>query len=323
MAERILVTGGAGFIGSNLVRRLLDTSTADVVVLDDYSTGYAANLSELAATHSSRLAIHEGSVVDSVAVERAADGATSIVHLAALGSVPRSVAHPLTTHEVNVTGTLRVLDVARRTGLHTVLAGSSSVYGSNPTLPKREDLATLPRSPYAASKLAAEAYTLGFAASYGLPVLAFRFFNVFGPHQRAGHAYAAVIPQFVDAALAGRPLTVHGDGRQSRDFTFVDTVTWVLADAALRKVSADQPVNLALGTQITLVEVIDQLREILGRSLDVEHVESRPGDVAHSRADSSRLISLFGEVPTTPFADALARTVDWMRSLTREPTGRG
>ena len=215
---RVAVTGGAGFIGANLCRRLLATDGVDsVAVLDDLSNGLRSNLDGL------DVSFVEGTILDDAALDTAFAGADAVVHLAALGSVPRSVANPVASHAANATGTLMVLEAARRHGdLHTIVSSSSSVYGSNPTLPKHEGLATRPISPYGASKLAAEGYTLAWGATYGLPVLAFRFFNVFGPLQAAGHVYAAVIPAFVDAALAGQPVTVHGDGTQSRDFTYVD-----------------------------------------------------------------------------------------------------
>ncbi len=188
------------------------------------------------------------------------------------------------------------------------------MYGANPTLPKQEELASRPLSPYAASKLATEAYALAYQHSFGLPVLAFRFFNVFGPLQPAGHAYAAVVPAFVAAALAGEPLIVHGDGRQSRDFTYVDTVTEVIADAIDRRVTATDPVNLAFGTRTDLLTLIAMLTTLVGTPLAVEHVEPRAGDVKHSQADSSRLHELFPDVEATPLEQALAATIAWFRS---------
>jgi UDP-glucose 4-epimerase len=195
------------------------------------------------------------------------------------------------------------------------VASSSSVYGANPSLPKHEDSATLPLSPYAASKLATEAYALAYQHSFGLHVLAFRFFNVFGPLQPAGHAYAAVVPAFVSAALEGRPLPLQGDGKQSRDFTFVGTVTEVLTDAVRRKVTCTGPVNLAFGSRTDLLAVIDLLGELLGHSLEVEHLDPRPGDVRHSQADSTRLQELFPDVEAVELRDGLAQTVEWFREL--------
>lgn len=304
---KVVVTGGAGFIGANLCRTLAaDPGVDDVVALDDLSTGFAANLDGVDAT------LVEGSILDEALLDDVLAGTDAVVHLGAVPSVPRSVADPAHSHEVNATGTVRVLEAARRAGDPlVVVASSSSVYGANPTLPKREDLATFPRSPYGASKLATEAYALAHQHTYGLPVLAFRFFNVFGPLQAAGHAYAAVVPAFVDAALAGRPLTVHGDGRQTRDFTYVGTVTAVLADAVARRVHHPEPVNLAFGSRVSLLEVIAELERLLGHRLAVDHTEPRPGDVPHSQADDTRLRSLFPDVEPVPFPDGLAATVAW------------
>jgi UDP-glucose 4-epimerase len=308
----VVVTGGAGFIGANLCRRLAEESQVSrVSVIDDLSSGARANLDGL------DLDFHEGSILDSATLDAALVGADALVHLAARPSVPRSIADPMRSHVVNATGTVEVLEAVRRAGVgHVVVASSSSVYGSNPTLPKHEDLATLPLSPYAASKLATESYALAYQHSFGLPVLAFRFFNVFGPLQAAGHAYAAVVPAFVSAALSGEPLPVHGDGEQSRDFTYVGTVTEVLADAVLRTVSCDGPVNLAFGTRTDLLEVIRLLEEILGRLLPVEHLDTRPGDVRHSQADNSRLEKLFPDVTPVPLVDGLRETVEWFRTVT-------
>jgi UDP-glucose 4-epimerase len=308
---KVIVTGGAGFIGANLCATLAaDPDVAEVVALDDLSTGFAANLDGIDA------ALVEGSILDGALLDEVLAGADAVVHLGAVPSVPRSVADPVHSHEVNATGTLCVLEAARRAGDPlVVVASSSSVYGANPTMPKREDLATFPRSPYGASKLATEAYALAHQATYGLPVLAFRFFNVFGPLQAAGHAYAAVVPTFVDAALAGRPLPVHGDGTQSRDFTYVGTVAAVLAAAVRRRVRHPEPVNLAFGSRVTLLEVIALLEELLGRELDVAHTDPRPGDVPHSQADDTRLRSLFPDVEPVPLRDGLAATVAWFEGL--------
>ena len=312
---RVVVTGGAGFIGANLCRHLLATDEIEsVVVIDDLSTGARSNLDGLAVD------LIEGSIVDVASLDAACEGADAIVHLAALGSVPRSVADPLASHLANSTGTAMVLEAARRHGgLQVIVASSSSVYGANPTLPKHEGLATRPISPYAATKLATESYALAWAASYDLPVLAFRFFNVFGPLQAAGHAYAAVIPAFVDAALAGRPVTVHGDGMQSRDFTYVGSVVAVLAETLLTRRTAPEPVNLAFGTRVSLLDVLSELESILGREVAREHIDTRTGDVRHSQADTTRLLSMFPRVAPVPFADGLGATVEWMRSSSGRP----
>jgi len=307
---KVVVTGGAGFIGANLCRQLLaNPEVTHVVALDDLSTGFLTNLDGVDAE------FVEGSILDPDTLDRCMEGASSVVHLGARPSVPRSVADPVASHNANATGTMNVLEAARKAnGAHVVVASSSSVYGANPTLPKHEDLATRPMSPYAASKLATESYTLAWQHSYGMPTLAFRFFNVFGPLQAAGHAYAAVVPAFVDAALKGEPLSVHGDGTQSRDFTYVRTVCSVITDAVVRKVSSPEPVNLAFGSRTNLLEVIELLEELLERSLDVTFTESRVGDVKHSQADNARLRALFPDVQPVDLREGLAATVDWFRT---------
>jgi len=226
---KVVVTGGAGFIGANLCRALTARAeVSHVVAFDDLSTGSADNLRGLDVT------LMEASILDRKAITDAVDAGTTIVHLAARPSVPRSLADPMASHAANATGTVEVLEAARAAGgCHVIVASSSSVYGANPTLPKHEDLTPQPRSPYAASKLATETYALAWADSFELETLAFRFFNVYGPLQSAGHAYAAVIPMFIAAALAQEPLIIHGDGKQTRDFTFVDTVAAVISDAVV------------------------------------------------------------------------------------------
>lgn len=304
---RVLVTGGAGFIGSNLVRRLL-TDGDDVVVLDDLSTGYAHNLESLPVDF-----VH-ASILDEEALAQASEGIDAVVHLAALGSVPRSVKDPIASHHANATGTLMVLEAARRQGAYVTAASSSSVYGSVPDLPRTEALPTRPMSPYAASKLATESYVLAYGTSYGLPTLPFRFFNVYGPRQSAGHVYAAVIPVFIDAALNGRPLPLNGDGKQSRDFTYVDTVTWVLADAVHRQVTSDTPVNLAIGANVSLLDLISELEDRFSRSLPIEYRPERVGDVRASQSDPVLLRELFPDVPVVPFKEGLAATHGWFES---------
>ena len=307
---KVVVTGGAGFIGANLCRMLDRQDFVDhVVALDDLSTGSRQNLAG-----SPSVELREGSILSPDDLDGVIEGAQAIVHLAARPSVPRSLADPMATHQVNATGTMTVLEAARRHGMpHVVVASSSSVYGANPGLPKREDMVPLPVSPYAASKLATEAYALSYGRSFGLPVLAFRFFNVFGPLQPAGHAYAAVVPTFVSCALTGRPLPVHGDGTQTRDFTFVDTVVAVLADAIRRRVTDPEPVNLAFGSRSSLLEVIAALEDVVGHDLRRDHVEPRAGDVHDSQADQTRLKRLFPKVRPTPLPDGLRATVAWFR----------
>jgi UDP-glucose 4-epimerase len=307
---KVVVTGGAGFIGANLCRRLVaHPDIGEVVALDDLSTGVASNLDAVDC----RLVI--GSFLDDDLLRDTVAGAAAIVHLGARPSVPRSIADPVASHEANATGTLRVLDAARALDDPIVVVGSSSsVYGANPELPKHELMTPMPMSPYAVSKLATEQYALAWQHSFGMRTLALRFFNVFGPLQAAGHAYAAVVPAFVDAALASRPLTVHGDGQQSRDFTYVGTVCDVLVDAVVRGVTSDGPVNLAFGSRTTLLELIDLLGELLGHDIEVEHVDARPGDVRHSQAANDRLLALFPTVEPLDLRTGLAETIAWMRA---------
>lgn len=309
---RVLVTGGAGFIGSNLVRRLVDDGD-EVVVIDDLSTGFASNL------HGVDADVRVASILDQSALLSASRGADAVVHLAALGSVPRSVKDPLATHAANATGTLMVCEAAREVGAYLVGASSSSVYGSVPDLPRVESLPTRPMSPYAASKLATEGYLLAYGHSYDMATLPLRFFNVYGPRQAAGHVYAAVIPAFIDAALRGQPLPLNGDGKQTRDFTYVDTVTWVIADAVHRSVRSSVPVNLAIGANVSLLDLISDLESLLGHALPIQQRPARVGDVYASQSDPQKLRELFPDTPVTPFKEGLAKTLAWFQG---QPTYR-
>jgi UDP-glucose 4-epimerase len=219
------------------------------------------------------------------------------------------------SHEANATGTLYVLEAAREVGAHVVVASSSSVYGDTDVLPKSEDLPTRPMSPYAVSKLATEAYALSHAASFDLDTLVFRFFNVYGPLQAAGHAYAAVVPAFIDAVLRGEPVTMYGDGLQTRDFTYVGTVSRVLADAVVNRTVAPGPVNLAFGTRSSLIDLLASLEQLIGHSVQRRHEPARRGDVRDSQAASDRLRALFPDVTPTPLAEGLADTLAWFRSV--------
>lgn len=316
---RVLVTGGAGFIGANLCRALVAAEDVDrVLALDDLSSGRADNLTDLDTVE-----LVEGSVLDHARLDKLVAEVESVVHLAARPSVARSVSDPMATHVANTEGTVSVLEAVRRRDPRDrpqlIVASSSSVYGANPVLPKREDMATRPLSPYAASKLAAESYALAYAHSFGMPVLVLRLFNVFGPLQAADHAYAAVIPAFISAALQDAPLTIHGDGTQTRDFTFVGSVVAVVMDCVRRGLTHDGPVNLAFGSRVSLLELIAMLEEILGRPLARQHTAPRPGDVAHSQADQSLLRSLVPEVVPVELEAGLRATIDWARSAYRAP----
>lgn len=288
-----------------------------VIGIDDLSTGSITNVSGL------DMELIEGSILDLEALRRATSGVDAIVHLAARPSVPRSMREPVATHDANATGTVQVLEVARAIGAQVIVASSSSVYGANPVLPKHEELLPTPVSPYAASKLAAEQYALAWQRSFGVPVLTFRFFNVFGPRQAPGHAYAAVVPAFVHAALTGAALTVHGEGTQSRDFTYVGTVAEVIIDAVSRRVCNDGPVNLAFGTRTTLLELISEIESVIGESVRVEHFERRAGDVDHSQADNQRLRNLFPAIEPVSLTTGLRQTIEWMREWSRRGSGSG
>ncbi len=310
---QIVITGGAGFIGANLARALAEApGVTAVTVVDDFSTGHRDNLRGLDAR------LVEGSVLDAERLDEAFRGSDAVIHLAAIPSVPRSVADPVASHHANATGTLEVLEAVRRAGgPHVVVASSSSVYGANPQLPKVESMRTAPLSPYAVSKLATEAYASAYAYCYGLDVLAFRFFNVFGPLQAPGHAYAAVVPAFLDAALDDRPVTVHGDGEQTRDFTYVGTLCDVMLGAVTRRVTSDTPVNLAFGTRNSLLDLLTEIEGVIGRPVAREHVEPRAGDVRDSQADNSRLRELFPEVRPVSLRSGLSETVEWFAGRQR------
>jgi UDP-glucose 4-epimerase len=314
---RYLVTGGAGFIGSNLVLAL--TAAGERVrVLDNLETGRWEHLDGIPAQ--SLIERVRGDIRDAEAVARAASGVELIFHQAALGSVPRSVDTPVESDAVNVGGTVTVLDVARRQGVRRVVfAASSAAYGETPALPKREDMKPSPMSPYAVSKLACEHYLEVFAAIYGLETVSLRYFNVFGPNQTPDGAYAAAIPRFVDAALAGRAIQIFGDGEQTRDFCYIDnTVRANLLAAASPRKLAGEVVNIAGGRRIGLNELCRELGRVMGRPLDVAHVAPRPGDIRHSLADISRAHELFGYEPLVRWEDGLAPTVDYLRALRAE-----
>lgn len=310
---KVTITGGAGFIGANLARHML-TEGYDVTVLDNLSTGTLANLDGL------DVRFHEGTILDPDDLAKTCADADAIVHLAAVPSVPRSVKDPLTSHEANATGTLRVLEQARTNDAHVVLASSSSVYGANPALPKREDQRLIPISPYAVSKLATEAYAIAYQHCYDLKTLPFRFFNVFGPLQAPGHAYAAVIPAFTYAAVRDEPLTVHGDGLQTRDFTYVGTVVATITDAVRRRVTSPDPVNLAFGSRTDLLDLADRIATQMGKKLERVHTDPRPGDMRDSQADSSLLRSLFPDIEPVSLDEGLAETIAWMQATYGAPT---
>jgi UDP-glucose 4-epimerase len=302
-----LVTGGAGFIGSNLVRALLERGER-VRVLDDFSTGKHANLAEF----ETQIEIINGDIRNRALVAEAVQGIDYVLHQAALGSVPRSLVDPHTTHEVNATGTLNLLWAAKEVRVKRfVIASSSSVYGNTPTLPKEERMQTQPVSPYGVSKLAAERYTMSFHAVYGMPTVALRYFNVFGPWQDPDSQYAAVIPRFITALMHDRAPIIYGDGEQSRDFTFVENVVDANLLACLAPQAVGAYMNVACGERYSLNLLAKYLAEIMGKNLTPAYEQERAGDVKHSMADITRAQSLLSFSPRVKFQAGLQRTVAW------------
>jgi UDP-glucose 4-epimerase len=310
-----VVTGGAGFIGSHVAERLLrDHPAATVRVFDNFSTGAMGNL-PFAASAGTRLEVVRGDVRDLAAVEHAVRGAAVIFHQAAMRSVPRSVADPLGANENNVTGTLHVLEAAKRAGVRRVVyASSSSVYGDRPELPKREDQPPAPISPYAVSKAAGEQYAAVWTRLYGVETVGLRYFNVFGPRQDPASEYAAVIPRFILWALRGAPLEVHGDGRQSRDFTYIDNVVEANLLAARAPKASGEAFNVGCGDRVSLLDIIARLEKLLGRALERRHTPSRAGDVPHTLADVGKAGRLLGYAPAVTFDEGLRRTLDYFNT---------
>jgi UDP-glucose 4-epimerase len=304
---KVGVTGGAGFIGSNLTKRLL-LEGYEVVLIDDLSTGLLSNVDL------DQLTFHQISITDSTSLMNALSDCETIFHLAARGSVPRSIKNPVATHMVNATGTLNVLEVARTTGAHVVFSSSSSVYGRNTQLPKDESMWLGPMTPYAASKLAAEGYVQSYAAAYSLPTTLLRFFNVFGPRQRPDHEYAAVLPKWIWLAMQGRPIDVYGDGTTSRDFTYIETVLDIAMTAMKEKTVTEGAVNLAYGNRIFLNDAINLLKKHFP-DLQVNYKQSRLGDVKESQNSPQLLNSFFPHVRPKPFDAALTETIDWLKDF--------
>jgi UDP-glucose 4-epimerase len=306
---KVLVTGGAGFIGANLCRVLSrHPDVTEVVAFDDLSTGFAENLEDVPG-----VSLVVGSILDDDSLRPVVDGADAIVHLAARPSVPLSIADPAATNRVNVTGTLAVLEAARAAKTYVVVASSSAIYGDSATSPKHEHLPPTPLSPYGVSKVATEQYAIAYSHSFGMPTLALRFFNVYGPLQPAGHAYAAVVPALISAAIERRPLPIFGDGTQVRDFVFVDTVADVLATAVTRRVVSPTPVNLASGTATDLNELVRTLRKLFDYPLSVDYLPARTGDIFESTADQGAFRACFPDIVPDDLSSGLARTVEWFR----------
>jgi nucleoside-diphosphate-sugar epimerase len=314
----VLVTGGAGFIGSSLVRSLAGDGHT-VRVLDDCSTGRPGNLDGVAGD----LEVLEGDVRDRATVAKAVAGAEVVHHLAALPSVARSVADPRASHEVNVDGTLNLLLAAVDAGVgRVVYASSSSVYGDTPVLPKHEDMPVSPRSPYAAAKLAGEAYCRAFARVYPLQTVCLRFFNVFGPRQDPASQYAAVVPRFVTRMAAGQPAEVTGDGRQTRDFTFVDNAVHACRLAAGAGPEAvGEAMNIGCGDRISVLDLVELVNDLLGDRVDPVFVPARPGDVRDSQASVDKAARLIGYRPLVPVRDGVAATFRWFAEASNPTNG--
>ena len=305
-----LVTGGAGFIGSHLVEALVGAGRR-VRVLDDGSTGRVANLAGVRE----RIELVEGSVTDPSAVATATEGVEHVFHLAALPSVQRSVEDPVATHEVCATGTLRVLEAARRAGVQRlVYAASSSAYGDTPGAVSTEDDPVAPLSPYASAKLAGEHYCRCFTRVYGLETVRLRFFNIFGPRQRADSPYSGVITLFIAATLRGRAPTVYGSGEQSRDFTYVANAVAALLRAAEVPGVAGKVYNVGSGGRTSVLELVARLNEQLGTRIEPTHAPVRAGDVLHSQADVSRARAELGYQPAVSLAEGLRWTVESVRA---------
>src|SRR3954447_8986820 len=306
-AMRVLVTGGGGFIGSHVVDRLL-AEGHDVRALDNFTTGRRENLDGVLED----VELVEGDIQSYERALTAVRGCDIVLHQAALPSVPRSVLDPLTSNASNVIGTLNLLLAARDSGVRrVVLASSSSVYGSNPELPKHEGLQTRPISPYAVAKLAAEGYAQSFSEVYGLGTVVLRYFNVFGPRQDPRSEYAAVIPKFIISAFEGATPVVFGDGEQTRDFTYVDNVVQANLLAMDAPDAAGKVFNVAYGESVTLNRLVELVGEIPGRELAVRYAPPRPGDVVHSRADIGRARAELGYDPEVDFPEGLRRTIAW------------
>lgn len=305
-----LVTGGAGFIGSNIVEHLVSIGES-VRILDNFSTGRRQNISAFA----DKVEVFEGSTLDAATVARATNGADYVLHQAALPSVQRSVENPLLSNDMNVTGTVTLLDACRKAGVKRVVyAASSSAYGDQPVPVKTEKLLPMPKSPYAVTKLTGEYYLKAFYDCYGLETVSLRYFNVFGPRQDPNSEYSAVIPLFVTKCLRGESPTIYGDGKQSRDFTFVQNNVLANVLASKAEGAAGNVMNVACGFSYTLLDLLAAINQILGTNIDPIFSPARKGDVKHSLADISLAKQLIGYDVAVDFHEGLRRTVEWYKN---------
>jgi UDP-glucose 4-epimerase len=308
-----LVTGGAGFIGSHIATALVKRGDR-VRVLDNLSTGHRDNLAHLG----NQIEFIKGDLVDRGAVVRALDGVEVVFHQAALASVPRSVVAPLDTNAACVTGTVNLLDASRHCGVRRIVyGGSSSAYGDQPTPAKHEGLLPAPVSPYAAAKLAGEFYCQAFTATYGIETVSIRYFNVFGPRQDPQSQYAAVIPKFITQILAGKRPTIFGDGRQSRDFTYIDNIVHGNLLAAVAPAAVGKTINVACGEQYNLLELMAAINRVLGTDVEPIFAAARAGDVRDSLADITLARRLLQYEPIVGFEEGLRHTVDYYRKLSK------
>jgi UDP-N-acetylglucosamine 4-epimerase len=312
---RILVTGGAGFIGSNLVSALLKDERVTLVrVLDNLATGSLANINEFSGNK--KFEFKEGDIRNYTTCLEATSGIDFISHQAALGSVPRSINDPLTTNEVNITGTLNIFNAAKENNCKRVVyAASSSTYGDHPGLPKVEDIIGNPLSPYAVTKYVNELYARVYGNLYGMEIIGLRYFNIFGPKQNPKGAYAAVIPLFAEALLKNVPPTINGDGNHSRDFTYVDNAVQanILAMFTDNKEAVNQVYNIACGHQTSLLELFNGLKKEAGSLLEPVHGTERKGDVKHSLADISKAKKYLGYNPAISVQEGLTKTFNWYK----------
>lgn len=313
--RHVVVTGGAGFIGSNIVEYLLKHKVGQVTIVDNLATGFHRNIAPFLAAPN--VTFIEGDIRDEAVCRQACDGADWVCHQAAMGSVPRSIKDPLTTNGVNVTGFVNMLYAAKEAGVaRFVYASSSSVYGDEPNLPKVEDKVGNPLSPYAVSKKANELYAGVFAEVYGLSIVGLRYFNIFGPRQDPKGAYAAVIPLFIDGLMHNKTVYINGDGSNSRDFTFVENAVQANVKALTQPdIKGHEVLNIAVGERFTVLELFNTIRKLMHKTQNPTYREERPGDIPHSLADISKAQQLIGYQPTVKFKEGLERTIEYIRNV--------